>query len=221
VPFYPVLGNHDIVTQNGLPLLQTFVLPENGPEGVEPERCYWFDYCNARFIALDTNLDEVTLETAVVPWLSSVLAEATTTWKFVFFHHAVYTNASHRPNEYVMTHLVPVFDAGGVDVAFAGHNHLYERTHPIRGGAVVEPGEGVVYVTTGAGGMSLYNEDEEPVDWMAVSYDEKFSFTLVDIDGAKLTLRQINDDNDIIDEWVYDKTAATLTATSPADVATE
>jgi hypothetical protein len=139
----------------------------------------------------------------------------------VFFHHAVYTNASHRPNEYVMTHLVPVFDAGGVDVAFAGHNHLYERTHPIRGGAVVEPGEGVVYVTTGAGGMSLYNENEEPVDWMAVSYDEKFSFTLVDIDGAKLTLRQINDDNDIIDEWVYDKTAATLTATSPADVATE
>lgn len=216
VPFYPVLGNHDTVTDNGAPLLETFVLPENGPESVEPERCYWFDYCNARFVALDTNLDEDVLENDVAPWLAGVLADAQTTWKFVFFHHAVYTNANHAPNQKVRNYLVPVFEAGGVDIAFSGHNHLYERTYPIKDDQVVGPGEGVVYVTTGAGGMSLYIENEEPVDYMAAHNDEKFSFTLVDIDGPRLTLRQINDDNNVFDEWVYDKTAVSPPASSAA-----
>lgn len=215
VPFLPVLGNHDIVTANGAPLLETFVLPENGPEGVEPERCYWFDYCNARFVALDTNLEPEVIRTQVAPWLADVLADAKTTWKFVYFHHAVFTNASHAPNAAVLDHLVPVFEAGGVDVTFAGHNHLYERTHAIREGKTVAPGEGVVYITTGAGGMSLYNENEEtPAPWIATYYDDKYSFTLIDIDGPRLSLRQINDDNDIIDEWVYDKSA--VPASAPA-----
>ena len=54
VPFYPSLGNHDVKTDDGAPWLRAFVLPENGPDGVDPERFYWFDYGDARFVALDT-----------------------------------------------------------------------------------------------------------------------------------------------------------------------
>lgn len=213
VPFHPILGNHDVQTEDGQPMLDTFVLPENGPPGVQPERCYWFDYCNARFVGIDSDLDETTISEKVAPWLADVLAGAKTTWKFVYFHHAVYTNSTHEGNVNVRTYLAPVFEKYGVDISFSGHNHLYERSYPMLGGKVVSPGEGVVYITTGAGGMSKYAIGEAPHDFLAIQYDAKYSFTLVNVDGERLTLRQINDDNDVIDEWVYDKSKR------PADAA--
>lgn len=205
VPFCPVLGNHDLMTDDGGPWLQTFLLPENGPDGIRAERCYWFDYCDARFVAIDTNLDEATLAGEVVPWLQQVLAAAEATWKFVYFHHPVYTSSRHAPSRKVLAYLVPVFEEVGVDVAFAGHNHLYERSQPLRGGRVVPPGEGVVYVTTGAGGSTIYAERLPAPDYIAAYYDEDFSFTLVDIEETTLRLRQVNSDNELIDEWSYEK----------------
>src|SRR5262249_30345539 len=53
VPFMPSLGNHDVATNKGQPFLDVFVLPENGPKGIQPERNYWFDFGDARFVALD------------------------------------------------------------------------------------------------------------------------------------------------------------------------
>jgi len=44
--------------------------------------------------------------------------------------------------------LAPFYAANGVDLVFGGHDHFYERTHPIGG---------VSYVTTGAGGAELYS----------------------------------------------------------------
>ena len=52
---------------------------------------------------------------------------------------------------------VPLFDAHGVDVVFMGHDHDYERTHPLdRRPGRARPGQGTVYVTTGGGGRELY-----------------------------------------------------------------
>ena len=36
--------------------LDNFTLPTNGPTSLEPERAYAFEYSNALFIILDTNL---------------------------------------------------------------------------------------------------------------------------------------------------------------------
>jgi hypothetical protein len=39
-----------------------------------------------------------------------------------------------------------------------GHEHNYQRTHPVRAGKIAPDGNGVVYITTGGGGADLYPE---------------------------------------------------------------
>lgn len=61
---------------------------------------------------------------------------------------------------------VPLFEKYTVDLVINGHTHVYERTDVIKGGEVTQQlpiggtaypeTDGVVYVTAGAAGRSLY-----------------------------------------------------------------
>jgi hypothetical protein len=220
VPFMPILGNHDCVTDLGRPLLEAFVLPVNGPTGIELERNYWFDFGDARFVGLDSNkMSEkhsgvLTLEqmkTVVAPWLRGVLMDCDAKWKFVYFHHPFYTGSEH-PAEgaaYLKEAYVSVFEECGVDMAFAGHNHLYERTAPIKGDQIVAEGAGVVYVTTGAGGAARYAMNEPPPEYMVAYNDEFLSFTQVDVLADRLELAQIDDQGRVLDEYTIQKMPGT------------
>ncbi len=204
IPMYPSLGNHDMNTEAGKPYLEAFELPDNGPAGLPRGANYWFDFGPARFAAIDTNAGEEVLAGRVAPWLGRVMAEAPTTWRFVFFHHPPYTNGkNHKPDDRVRRVLVPVLERTGVDVVFNGHNHLFERTKSIREGRVVPDGEGVFYVVTGAGGHSLYAELENPPEYIAAFNDQVFSFTTVEVSGETLRLRQIDRAGEVLHEWTY------------------
>jgi hypothetical protein len=54
VPVFPVLGNHDIERANGAAYLANFHPPRNDPRGTG--RYYSFDWGNAHFVALDSEL---------------------------------------------------------------------------------------------------------------------------------------------------------------------
>lgn len=197
-PFYPVLGNHDVRTDNGSPFLDTFCLPTNGPSGVQAERCYWFDYGNARFVGIDSTIDIQTMTNAVAPWLRQVLDSSSRKWKIVFFHHAPWAGGSRAPDLKIQESLVPIIEAGGADIVFCGHNHLYERTHPMRAGQVA-PTNGVLYITSAAGGKSLHQEKHGSEPHIAFFNDTKFSFTMVTLNGPHLELTQISEDGLILD----------------------
>ncbi|MFQ5502674.1 MAG: metallophosphoesterase family protein, partial [Phycisphaerae bacterium] len=214
VPFMASLGNHDVVTDRGGPLLNEFVLPENGPAGIERERNYYFDFGDARFVALDTNqvieggaITAEQMKTIVAPWLHEVLTDCDARWKFAYFHHPFYTGSDHfaEGQAYVKDAFVAVLEECGVDLVFCGHNHLYERTWPIREDRIVGDGEGVVYITTGAGGVNVYPETDPPPAYMRAFNDEAFSFTRVDLKGDVLELKQINDSGGIVDEYTVRK----------------
>ena len=61
---------------------------------------------------------------------------------------------------------MPLFDKYNVDLAINGHNHVYERTDPIRGGAatgaapigatVDAESQGTTYIVVGGAGESLH-----------------------------------------------------------------
>lgn len=204
-PFYPVLGNHDIHTDNGRPFLDTFSLPMNGPPSIESERCYWFDYGDARFVAVDSTLTANDLEHAVVPWLTETLLNSPLTWKIVFFHEPPWAGAYRPPNAKTRDILVPAIEVAGTDVVFCGHNHLYERTHPIREGRV-SPDNGVLYIITGAGGKSLYKEIYGDAAHIAAYNNKKYSFTLVNMDRNKLDISQISENNKVLDSYTLRKT---------------
>lgn len=201
MPFYPVLGNHDVRTENGKPFLDTFSLPTNGPPAVQADRCYWFDYGDARFVAVDSTLSTQELAGAVAPWLQQVLQSSPLQWKIVFFHHAPWAGGSRPPDAKIRDFLVPAIEAGGANVVFCGHNHLYERSLPLRGGRVA-PTNGVLYITSAAGGKSLHAEKHGTEPHIAVFNDTKFSFTLVKIDGPRLELVQISEDDLILDTFI-------------------
>jgi hypothetical protein len=210
VTFWPSLGNHDVDDgfQNDA-YRAVFELPENGPTGLPAEDNYWFDYAGARFVVADSNVQEGVLAEQIAPWMESVLSASGPQWKFVVFHHPPFTSGKYGPTDRIQNTLVPVFDRTGVDMVFSGHDHMYERTHPIRGAAVVGDGQGVVYIVSGAGGATLYKEKTpgKRPDWLAVLRDDIHSFSHIQIRGTQLHFRQIDKSGTVIDEWTLEKGA--------------
>lgn len=219
VNFWPCLGNHDVSEPDfGAPYVAVFDLPHNGPPELPPERSYWFDYGTARIAVIDSTVSEGQMRDEIAPWLTEVMSDPGPRWKFASLHHPPYTAGSYEPDEGVQRTLVPVFEATGMDIVFAGHDHMYERTLPILRGQMVEPGQGVVYIVTGAGGARLYDAvppDERP-EYIAALDNQIHSFTHVTIDGDTLSLQQIGLKELVLDEWTFEKSPAAMEPADPA-----
>jgi len=204
-PIYACLGNHDYLIERGQPLLDTFLLPSNGPPGEQPGRHWWFDFGGARFVAVDSNHDYPYFRDTVAPWLDKVLAGAGDRWKICLWHEPVYTNGDHyAPAAKLLMSLVPVVEKYHCSLVFSGHQHLYERSWPIRDGKIVGQGEGTVYIVTGAGGCNLYQARSPQSPFIAACRDDQNSFTAVDVTSERLALRQIGADGHILDEYQID-----------------
>jgi acid phosphatase type 7 len=138
IPWFPASGNHDYRTDDAEPFRQVFDLPgEGGPAG---GLWYSFDWGMVHFVVLDT--ERVGPKQA--RWLDADLAASDLPWTIVVGHRPPFS--SRRSDAAVRAHLVPVFEAHGVDVVFMGHDHSYERTQPING---------VHYIVSGGGGRGV------------------------------------------------------------------
>jgi hypothetical protein len=146
-----------------------------------PPTYYSFVYGNVGIVSLDAN--DVSYELpanlgysagAQVSWLKSTLAalRANPDVDFIvaYFHHCAYcTCTAHGSEGGARQYFAPVFDTYQVDLVINGHNHIYERTDPLRGGTVslsggapigstVHPAtDGTTYITAGGAGKSLYS----------------------------------------------------------------
>lgn len=181
IPWMPVLGNHEM-EPTGSDLgyesyFSRFVLPANGvPHPVGPTT-WSLQIGNVAFVALDGNdasaeipRNHDYLEGRQEPWLDATLAAYRSNpevdWIVVGFHHCAFCSSSrHGSDAGVRDRWTPLFDKHQVDLVINGHNHMYERTHPLRGGAVgglapvgatVDPAtQGTTYLVSG-----LATEDE-------------------------------------------------------------
>jgi len=207
-PVYPVPGNHDYVTGRLRPYLDSFYLPGDPlvASGSSPEelaeRAYSFDWGNAHFVALDTNLSYAS-GSPQYTWLARDLAGTRQLWKFVFFHHPPYSSGSHGSDLNVRRTLPPLFEKYGVDLVFAGHDHLYERSVPLAGGKPTA--RGVVYVVTGGGGAALYPAGRSSFTAYSRSV---YHFTRIEVHDCTLTLQAIGQDGAVFDTLVLDKCEA-------------
>jgi 3',5'-cyclic AMP phosphodiesterase CpdA len=215
VAMYPCIGNHDWNDYQAEPLLDVFVLPENGPQRAPPERNYWFDFGDVRFVCFDSNATFAELQSQVAPWLESVLAEAGDRWKIALFHHPAYTAGKYAPSGKIRELITPLFDRYGVHLAVSGHNHMYERSHPLYAGAVVDAGEGTVYVVSGIGGDHLYTPRGPKTETQAVRIDGVYGFTVVDVTPEMLSVRQIAVDGTNLDSFVIARSEPTTTREEP------
>ncbi len=151
----PTHGNHEFLAQA---YFANWGLPGN-------EQWFHLALGPLDLISLnDTVNDFAYLESEQPDFLREVLGASDLPWSMVMHHQAMYsTNTRHGSFETLREHWEPAIDETGVDLVLAGHNHCYERSQPVRGGAVVGAAEGTTYVVTGGAGAPLYTDFEE--DW--------------------------------------------------------
>lgn len=190
---FPTLGNHDYLTDDGRPYLDVFKLPANNSRSTK--RYYSFDYGDVHFVSLDTNRDTRFAEfrspfaLEMKEWLAEDLAAASDrSWTVVFFHHPPYSaSPKHGSDTRIRNELSPILEEYEVDLVFNGHNHVYERTVPIRNQP--EDGQGVTYIVTGGGGGGL--EDTGSAEFLDETFSE-YHFVQVEADSDRLEIKAID-----------------------------
>ncbi|MBG0855035.1 metallophosphoesterase family protein [Streptomyces spinoverrucosus] len=235
VPWMVAYGNHDMeawYSPNGYGGEEArWQLPDNGPDRKNLPGVYSFVHGNTAIISLDANdiSHEIPANLRLsggtqTKWLEAQLkkyrAARDIDFVVVFFHHCAYcTSTAHASEGGVREEWVPLFEKYTVDLVINGHNHVYERTDVIKtgrvtkklpiGGTAYPETDGVVYVTAGAAGRSLYafsadqsyqghekdiesvssfvcvdgGKRDETVEWSRVRYLD-YSFLRVDVTPA-------------------------------------
>jgi purple acid phosphatase-like protein/calcineurin-like phosphoesterase family protein len=214
----PAVGNHEIETGMGDwgydGFLTRIALPGNGLAGLPTT--WSARWGNVALVAVDANdvSTEITRNNDVSGgaqelWLARTLAvhraDPEVDWIVVGFHHCVYCTNTLHGSDAGVRRWVPLFDHFGVDLVINGHNHCYERTHPLRAGlpvAEVRSGGtwgsagGVTYLCAGGGGGQTFPMSTAPMStvtvaggariperapWSASRYNDH-SLLLIDVD---------------------------------------
>lgn len=202
-PFYPCPGNHDYVDDGADDYRALMRVPVEGVPEADRGLYYSFDWGEAHFASLDTNdplWQAVERKGPMLRWLEADLARSDALWKIAFFHHTPYATGPHEGSpagEMVRRHLVPVLEKHGVQVVFAGHEHSYQRSHPIRGG-VVDAARGILYITTGGGGGGLYPAPPALFQARGLS---AYHFVCAEIEGPRMHLRALGLEGEQLDAF--------------------
>jgi hypothetical protein len=189
-PWMPSPGNHENELGNGpigYQAYQTFfsVPPASGQTALTRGLWYAFTAGSVRVVSLAN--DDVCYQDggdsyvrgysggAQKAWLEAELAAArrdpAIDWIVVCMHQVAISTADrfNGADLGIREEWVPLFDRYGVDLVVCGHEHHYERSHPIRGHEsnatwtpiaaasgtrVIETDEGTVHMVLGGGGTS-------------------------------------------------------------------
>ncbi len=147
----PAHGNHEYLAANYFAL---FSLPNN-------EQWYSVDYGNLTLFALNDTVagSSDAMEFDQVDFIDHTLAESPATWRMAVHHQSTWSASEyHGSNERLRAWWQPAFDRWSFDAVLAGHDHTYERSHPIRGTSP-EPttdDQGTTYFVSGGAGAPLY-----------------------------------------------------------------
>ena len=237
VPVLPAYGNHDARRRV---FFRLFDFPAHGESGGLPSGTeHWFavDYGPLHVVMLDTTSQPVVPGNPMLDWLRRDLAASDKPWRVAVMHHPPYTRGSHDSDRRrdshgrmfeVREHLLPILEAGGVDMVIAGHSHMYERSHLLdchygtmrmlnRQASLREPVEDSTYLKpAGAGrphGGTIYavvgasaKADQGPLDHPVMAVGQaKVGVLVVDIQGDELVGRYLLAEGGIGDRFVLRK----------------
>jgi len=199
-----LVGNHEVTGENpdapgdeGQDFNSHFNFPGNGIEPLKGSN-YSFDYKNIHFAVLNS---EYYYEEQR-DWLRADLAGTEQPWKIVLFHRGPY--GSYYSTEAVKTHWTPVFDEFGVDLVLNGHDHLYMKSYPMKGGVPVAEGEGTVYVIGGSSGPKFYDRVDQP--WQEKVFDRNIQiYSTVEVNGGALEFVAKTVDGEEVDRFTLKK----------------
>lgn len=190
-PWMPAPGNHENERGNGpigYQAFQTFFELPAQPGQTDTTRGLWYAYTvgGVRFVHLAN--DDVCYQDggdsyvrgysggAQKAWLEAELrstrARRDVDWVVVCMHQVAISTADkfNGADLGIRQEWLPLFDRYGVDLVVCGHEHHYERSHPVRGAEanatltpvpagtrtdVVDTSQGTVHMVLGGGGTSV------------------------------------------------------------------
>ncbi len=208
---YPVAGNHDEELD-----WKEFFFPPNAA-GDEDRLYYSFDWGSAHFLALDSNDDFQ--DQAQLDWLAGDLEKARATgipWIIVIFHKPLYTVGNKVSEAAILRPaLTPYLDRFEVDLVLNGHDHNYQRSHPVREGVVhdgwqspefVRP-RGTIDVVTGGGGQVLYGENRSADHRFTARFIAAYHALELEISPTRLSVRALSREKQVLDTFDIRKDA--------------
>ena len=208
IPLMTVPGNHESNHSSGKPKMYTDLLnlPENGPSGF-PEEFYSFDYGDAYFLMLNSNvflneqLNAGSMTEAdfdrIKSWMASDLAASDAAWKIVVMHHPAYEVVGDSAARKVMSEWAPVFEKAQVDLVFCGHQHVYMRTEPMYENRI-DHDNGITYVM-GNSGSKFYPKSN--VFYSAVMLENTSTYQVVNVSGGLLEVRSFDKNHELVDSY--------------------
>jgi len=142
------------------------------------------------FFYLDSSVPSVfgRAASAQWDWLDDALARSTNRWKVVTLHHPPYSSGRHGSTPGARQRLEPMLDRYAVDLVLAGHDHHYERTHPVAGTTYVVSGGGCKTTSVGRSGFTAAAEST-------------LQFLHVDVRGDRLVGSAIRPDGSVADRF--------------------
>jgi 3',5'-cyclic AMP phosphodiesterase CpdA len=189
-PWMPSPGNHENELGNGpigyLAYQTYFQVPETSGQ-TETTRGLWYAFTVGSVRVVSIANDDICYQDsgdsyvrgysagAQKAWLEAELSAARrdpeVDWVVVCMHQVAISTADHfnGADLGIREEWLPLFDRYGVDLVVCGHEHHYERSHPIRGRehnatltpipaatetAVIDTSQGTVHMVIGGGGTS-------------------------------------------------------------------
>lgn len=239
-------GNHES-DAGGATYFNIFSFPNNAQAGgvaSGTEAYYSFNHGNIHFICLDSFGSSRSATGAQATWLNNDLASVSSDWIIAFWHHPPYSKGSHNSDAEIeliemRQNILPILEAGGVDLVLCGHSHSYERSFLLDGhygnsgsltsamiknggsgredatGAYskptpgIAPHEGTVYVVAGSSGQISGGTLNHPA--MFISLNNLGSLVL-DIHGNRLDAKFLRENETTPDYFTIIKGPTTVPA---------
>ncbi|MDC7219951.1 MAG: FN3 domain-containing metallophosphoesterase family protein [Spirochaetales bacterium] len=223
LPFVSCIGNHDTDELYD----HHFNTPNESEDyGVTEDvgGDYWFTYGNALFMVLNSNNTSTTTHDYFMDEAITAAGDDIT-WKFVIFHHSIYSTASHAEDTDILErreYLGDSLDTYDIDVAFMGHDHVYCRSYhmineeaqdttttTIDGVDYVEDPEGTLYLTLNSSSGSKYYDIMDDSEWTGdytyrAFYDQSYeaNYSHVELTDTTFTVTTYaSDDNSVVDTY--------------------
>ena len=182
VKFHAVLGNHDV--EAGRQDQVRYPLFNMGGEN-------YYKFERGGGLIEFFMLDSTDCGSTQMTWLENSLQASKAVWKMAVFHHPIYSSGKkHGSAVGLRKQLEPIFIRYGVNVAFSGHDHFYERTRPQHG---------IQYFVSGGGGKIRHGDVDQGSDIRQASFDQDHHFMQIEVAEKEVTFQAISQGGDVVD----------------------
>ncbi len=178
--FFPTLGDHDRIEENGNAYFDYFTLPNN-------EAYYDVRFDLVHLIFLDSNKRANTNHRSEQrKWAKSVITSSTAKWKLVLFHHSPYSSGKNGSTNLMRWD----FNQWGISAVISAHDHMYERLDI----------DGVPYFVNGLGGTTI-REFGDPLENSKVRFNDNHGAMKITISNDAMHFEFIDVDGNKIDQY--------------------